>query len=448
MLPHPTGAASRGGVPSEVRSFRYRPERCQNEGEAMPKRGWRRLRGAQMGRRGAGSKKRSTLKAVVILGVSAILAAAAVIVGVRVIGDALERSGIEAFYTAPAPDADAVPGALIRSEPLVGAPFDTRAWRIMYWTTDVQGATVPVTGTVIVPVGASPGSGRTVLAWGHPTTGTAPECAPSRGFDPFIGIEGLRMMLDRGYTVVATDYVGMGTTAPDSYLVGETAGNSVLDGVRAAQTIADAQAGSSVILWGHSQGGQAALFAAQAAAEYAPELTVEAVAVAAPAADLSALMDSHLDDVSGVTIGSYAFQAFSEVYADRGAELDAILTPQALAILPEMNRLCLLSNLGELHTIAAPVVGRFVTTDPTQTEPWASLLRENSAGGSAFAAPLFVAQGLDDQLVLPEDTERFIDQERALGVEVEYRTVSLADHGTIAYLALPELNAWLDALGL
>jgi pimeloyl-ACP methyl ester carboxylesterase len=256
------------------------------------------------------------------------------------------------------------------------------------------------------------------------------------------------MMLDRGYTVVATDYVGMGTSAPDSYLVGDTAGNSMLDGVRAAREIPDAQAGSSVVLWGHSQGGQAALFAAQRAADYAPELTIDAVAVAAPAADLSALMDSHLDDVSGVTIGSYAFQAFAGVYADRGAELDAVLTPAALGILPEMNRLCLLSHLQELHEIAAPVVGGFVSVDPTKTEPWAGLLSENSAGGTAFDAPLFVAQGADDQLVLPGDTEEFVEHERGLGMTVDHRTVPLADHGTIAYLALPWLSAWLDAQGV
>ena len=32
-------------------------------------------------------------------------------------------------------------------------------------------------------------------------------------------------MLDRGYTIAATDYVGMGTDGPDSYLVGDTGGH-------------------------------------------------------------------------------------------------------------------------------------------------------------------------------------------------------------------------------
>jgi pimeloyl-ACP methyl ester carboxylesterase len=154
-------------------------------------------------------------------------------------------------------------------------------------------------------------AGRTVLSWGHPTTGTAADCAPSRGFDPYALIEGMRLLLDRGYTIAATDYVGMGTDGPDSYLVGDTGGNAVLDAVRAARTSPAAHASTDVVLWGHSQGGQAVLFAAQRAPQYAPELDIEAVAVAAPAADLTALLSDHIDDISGVTIGSYTFAAYA-----------------------------------------------------------------------------------------------------------------------------------------
>lgn len=186
-------------------------------------------------------------------------------------------------------------------------------------------------GVVVVHLGPPPAEGRTVVSWGHPTTGSASECAPSLGLDPYIGIEGMRVLLDRGYTVVATDYTGMGTAGPDSYLI--------------------------VILWGHSQGGQAVLFAAERAAEYAPELDIRAVAAAAPAADLKALLQTHLDDVSGVTIGSYALTAYSEIYADRGADLADILTPGALAAQPQMNELCLLTHIDQLHDIADPLVG-------------------------------------------------------------------------------------------
>ncbi len=403
-----------------------------------------------MSRRDDGSRpqrrRRHRVLQTLLLALVAIAVLLVVTLGPRLAGDLVERGTLAEFYLPPAGAADGAPGTIIRSEPLRGTPFDAEAWRIMYRTTDVHGETVVATGIVLAPRGAAPAGGRTVLAWGHPTTGTAEECAPSRSLDPFLDIEGMRMMLDRGYTVVATDYVGMGTAGPDSYLVGVTAGNSVLDAVRAARALDGTGASASVILWGHSQGGQAVVFAAERATAYAPELHIEAVAVAAPAADLTALLEGHLDDVSGVTIGSYAFQAYSEVYAARGAQLDGILTPDAQRILPQMNSLCLLTHLSELHRIAAPVVGGFVSANPSDVEPWATLLRENSAGRTAFDAPLFVAQGLKDELVLPEDTEEFVDGERRLGIDVTYHPIPLADHGTVAYLALPALNGWLDSL--
>ncbi|MGQ2915882.1 hypothetical protein [Microbacterium aurantiacum] len=89
----------------------------------------------------------------------------------------------------------------------------------MYRSTDLNGDPVVSTGVVVVPLGPPPAEGRTVVSWGHPTTGSASECAPSLGLDPYIGIEGMRVLLDRGYTVVATDYTGMGTAGPDSYLI-------------------------------------------------------------------------------------------------------------------------------------------------------------------------------------------------------------------------------------
>jgi pimeloyl-ACP methyl ester carboxylesterase len=370
--------------------------------------------------------------------------------GLRIEGDASERGDIAAFYAQPSGAADGAPGTLVKAEALSGTPLAARAWRIMYRSTTAAGDPVVVTGVVVTPIGAAPPGGRRVMSWAHPTTGAAAECAPSYGFDPFLGIEGMRLFLDRGYTVVATDYAGMGTDGPDSYLIGGTEANNVLDAVRAARSIPESQAGSEIVLWGHSQGGQAALFAAERATTYAPELQLAAVAVAAPAADLTELMGAHLDDISGVTIGSYAFTSFAQTYGGTipGASLESILTPAALAVVPRMNDLCLLTNLDELHRMGQPLVGDFLLSDPTATEPWQTLLADNSAGSTAFDAPLFVAQGGADQLIVPEDTARFVDHERSIGIDATLHPVGVATHSTIAYLTLPALDLWLAGHGL
>ena len=123
----------------------------------------------------------------------------------RIIGNALERPGILAFYAQPDDAADGEHGSLVKSDALLGTPLAARAWRIMYRTTDVHGDPAVATGVLVVPLTPAPSRGRTVVSWGHPTTGAARDCAPSYGFDPFIGIEGLRFLLDRGYAVVATE---------------------------------------------------------------------------------------------------------------------------------------------------------------------------------------------------------------------------------------------------
>jgi pimeloyl-ACP methyl ester carboxylesterase len=365
---------------------------------------------------------------------------------VRLLGDVGAGDSRAAFYAPPSPVPAGAPGDIIRSTELAGTPFASRAWRIMYHSTDLNGADVVVTGILVVPLTPAPPGGRTVVSWGHPTTGSAATCAPSYGFDPYVGIEGLRALLDRGYAVVGTDYAGMGTPGPDSYLIGATEAHNMLDAVRAARAIPATEASDRVILWGHSQGGQAVLRAAELAAGYAPELDIEAVAVAAPAADLSDLMSAHLDDISGVTIGSYAFTAYAGIYGPTmpGAQLDDILTDEAVAAMPKMNALCLLTSIPQLHAIGQPLVGNFFRADPTATEPWKTLLAENSAGSVAFDAPLFIAQGLKDELVIPADTADFAAHETSLGMDVTFEPIPIATHGTVAYLAIPGLMEWLD----
>jgi alpha-beta hydrolase superfamily lysophospholipase len=378
----------------------------------------------------------------------AFLGATSAVWAARFAGDAIDQQSVDAFYTPPESLPDGPPGTIVRSQELLGTAYATRAWRILYLSTDLNGDPVLVSGVVIAPLGPAPAGGRTVLSWGHPTTGTAAACGPSRSFDPASSVEGLRMLLSRDYVVVYTDYAGMGVPGPDSYLVGATEGNNVLDAVRAAQHIEAAGAGDDVVLWGHSQGGQAVLFAAERAPQYAPELDIRAVAVAAPAADLTRLLDADIDDISGVTIGSYAFAAFTQVYRDvPGVTLDAILTPAAQKVNGRMNDLCLLSHTKELHEIGQPLVGDFVRVDPTTTEPWSRLLAENSAGSVPFDAPLFVAQGLADTLIEHTETEQFVEHERSMGMDVTYHPVAVADHGTIAYLSVPALAGFLDDIG-
>lgn len=365
----------------------------------------------------------------------------------RVIEGTDEKASDAPFYVPPTPLAAATPGTLIRSEPIDSAPEGMKAWRVLYHSTDLSGGDIPVSGVIVVPGTPAPPEGRTILSWAHPTTGAAAPCAPSLADDPFELVEGLHELIAAGYAVTATDYPGLGVDAvASSYLLGVPEANSVLDIARVALSFDGAGASNRLILWGHSQGGQAALFAAQRAAAYAPDLRLEGVAVAAPAADLAALMSDDIGDLAGTTIASLAIPAYTNAYSDRfsNAAIQAILTPDGAAATPRMAQLCLLTQTAQIHAIAGPLVGKYVTSDPATTEPWKSMLEENSAGGQPITVPVFVRQGLADTLVIPTATAKYVELLCSQGATVDYETLPDITHALAADASIPALMTWLS----
>src|SRR5690606_11859805 len=137
------------------------------------------------------------------------------------------------------------------------------------------------------------------------TTGIARPCAPSNTADPLKGIPDMTGALEQGWVIALTDYPGLGTPSPHPYLVGESEGRAVLDSVRAVHALDD-ELGLGVDLddryaiWGHSQGGQAALFAGQLAADYLGDHPLVGVAALAPATKLT----DNLDAVIGTRAGN------------------------------------------------------------------------------------------------------------------------------------------------
>ena len=177
-----------------------------------------------------------------------------------------------------------------------GVPPGARVWRILYHSTTIYGADVAESGYVIAPPFAPPTGGYPVIAWAHGTTGFAAACAPSLftdpngGFGPYL-IPSLDRYLSAGYVVSAADYQGLGVAdGVHPYLLGSSEGRAVLDATRATRQLTGLRTADTVVIYGHSQGGHAALFAAEMAPTYAPDLHVVGVVAAAPATGLSTLV--------------------------------------------------------------------------------------------------------------------------------------------------------------
>jgi hypothetical protein len=154
------------------------------------------------------------------------------------------------------------PGVLLRAEPFTrGMPANAQAWRILYTTTIDEGRPALASALVIAPRDI-PAGPLPFIAWTHGTTGCAQNCAPSLLPDPLVA--GAMFIADRvierGWVMVATDYVGLGTAGPHPYLIGQGEGRSALDSIRAVHQLKTLNLSDTTVVWGHSQGGHAALW--------------------------------------------------------------------------------------------------------------------------------------------------------------------------------------------
>lgn len=346
------------------------------------------------------------------------------------------------FDAAPAAMLGGAPGRLIRSEKIEGAPPGALAWRVLYVSTGIDGKPIEVSGVVIASELPAPAAGRGVVAWAHPTTGVAENCAPSLREELFESIPHLTALVALDYVVVATDYPGLGTAGPHPYLVGLSEGRAILDSVRAAREIPAAGAGRRFVAWGHSQGGQAALFAGELAREYAPELELSGVAAIAPATDLAQLLKDDVGERSGRIIASYAFWSWSRVY---GAPLDAVVPASELPAIDRVARDCV-ETTGEAFRAALdslPLPAGFLKDGAYEASPWKSLLEQNRPGRSPTRAPIYVAQGREDEIVRPSVTADFVAELCRRGEIVRFESLPGVDHLRAARASATSAIQWM-----
>lgn len=335
------------------------------------------------------------------------------------------------------------PGALIRSEPMKGAPPGASAWKVLYASTGLSGEPIEISGVVIASDLPAPASGRPVVAWAHPTTGIADNCAPSLSADFFDTIPHLPALMALDYVVTATDYAGLGTPGPHPYLIGESEGRSVLDSVRAAGHLRKSGAGARFAAWGHSQGGHAALFTGQLARTYAPELALVGVAAIAPATELEQLLRDDIRERAGKLFAAYALWSWSQVYDVR---LETAVHPSAIPGIERVARDCI-ETQGEEYRAGFDSVemgGGFLNERAFDAEPWSRLLSENRPGGRPIGAPIYIAQGTEDPIVRPSVTADFVRKLCADGETVRLEELAGAGHVRASRISASSAIQWIQ----
>lgn len=332
----------------------------------------------------------------------------------------------DAFYSSAQPRG--APGTLLAVEPYTfEVPAGAVAWRVLYSTTRMDGSAAVASAIVMTPAGAT-ADPLPAVAWAHGTTGIAPGCAPSI-FGPFDNVPAVSELLAEGWAYVATDYVGLGTDGGHAYLVGADAARAVLDSVRAASQMSEASIAPRAVVWGHSQGGNSALWTGMLAPGYAPDVEVLGVAAMAPASDLGPLLNSARKGMFGKIVSSFVMRAYDETYEDVATAdyVDGL----AGVLAPDIAGRCV-GGWGTLFSVAEttllPAEGIF-RTDPT-TGALGARLAENTPRGP-FAMPVLLTQGTADDLVLANIQDGFVAGLCTAGAPVNYRLFEGLDHLTL-----------------
>jgi alpha-beta hydrolase superfamily lysophospholipase len=322
--------------------------------------------------------------------------------------------------------ASAAPGDLVSAVP-IDAPAHAKAWRVIYETTGLNGTPRTVSGLIVVPDGKAPPGGRPVVSWAHPTTGIAESCGPSASRNRYLLIPAVSSMISRGYVIAATDYPGLGTPGIHPYLIGVSEARSVIDIVRAARKFPSAAASNRYVAWGHSQGGQAVLFVNQIASSYAPELQLLGVVPVAPPTQLKDNLHDVIATNSGRILASYTLVAWSQLY---NTSMNDVTRRGSRPIIRLVAKQCALTRLsGSGVMLTANLLGaNMVLPSFWTSKTWIDAARENSADPARMTAPLLVAQGTEDHLVLPGFTDAFVRAACASGARVGLLNIDGGSH--------------------
>lgn len=351
-----------------------------------------------------------------------------------------------AFYTSPA-SVPSEPGQLIRSEPYThSVPEGARGWLILYTTTDLNDE--PTVGSAFVMASDEPSHApRDVVLWDHGTQGADRSCAPTILPSPLpltAPLAAMKQQLEQGRVLVGPDYPGMGTPGPQGYLIGENEGRSSLDAVRAAHQLPHQELSNRTVVWGHSQGGQAALWTGALATKYAPELNVLGVAAAAPAADVKGLITTFENSTIGKVLGPLIVRSFAETYPDVHAA--DYIDPRMFPIYEAAAHRCVPEAQSAVSLLTALTMhGPMFSTDPS-TGSLGKRLDQNLPT-EIIDAPLFIAQGTADPLILPKVQEKYVQDRCAAGQALTYQEYKGRDHLSVVADDSPytaDLEAWTD----
>ncbi|RZK99491.1 MAG: Triacylglycerol lipase, partial [Rubrivivax sp.] len=359
-------------------------------------------------------------------------------------------SGI-AFYNAPASAPTGAHGDLISYRTTTvnlgtDAPA-VKAWNVLYQSTDSVGAANVVTGTVLVPTTAWTGTTpRPIVSYAVGTHGLAQPCAPSLQLAGGTDYEtaNIAAALKAGYAVLVTDYAGYTTGDTPTYLAGASQGNAVLDIVKAASQIPSVgiSATAKTAVWGYSQGGQSAAWAAQRQASYAPGVNLVGVAAGGVPANFLSVA-KYLDGSAGASFLFGGVIGLAEQYPTQ-IPLDTLANATGQAAIAKGKSQCVFESLFELmnHKLSEFTVNNQTLDQLTAIPAINSVLTAQNLGADKVTVPLYQYHGKADEFI-PIDQAVALKKQYCAKFSSVYFDTYPSEHIVTQFQAAPTVLTWL-----
>ncbi len=354
------------------------------------------------------------------------------------------------FYQPPRTLPPGGHGTLIWERPYHGlaALAYAKNYLVLYKQVGIKGKLVSVSGLVSIPNGRAPKGGWPVASFAHGTTGIADICAPSRATRPKSGVGrsdlGYARLLDgwikAGFAVLRTDYEGLGTPGVHPFLIGRSEGRGVLDIVRAACQL-DPAVGRRLIISGHSQGGQAALWAASLAPKYMPELRLLGTVAFAPQSHTAT--EAGLLKVvpsAGLTpVAAMILRGIDVVHPSLHER--SLLTDTGAKLYPQTLTKCL-DQLSVSSSFGGLPLDQLVRPS-ANLAPTVSAIAANDPDKLRIRAPILLEQGSADATV-PAARDQALSQSLAkAGDSVTYHVYAGATHSGVLIAAAKDATRFL-----
>lgn len=327
---------------------------------------------------------------------------------------------------------------------------DIDVYTLKYEIVDRNGAWQPVTADVYIP--RIPDQ-VPLYVFGSGTTGMADKCAPSL---EVFEVENLgnyeNQMISQasvGFVAVFPDYEGFHSAEEtQAYFIVESEAKTLLGAIKNLYALQNQDKKIAAIdfdhvfVGGYSQGGHAALSAAQHWSELPADINLEGVLQFAGAADVNALF------IESPWLAPYLVESYTAYYPSLVAS--QVLQGRWLEIMTQNNqRLCVNQAYRTYpHDPVQMYVPPFLdalesATWPTELQGWQQAIQRNTPLTDLPPVPYVSIQGATDPIVTPQAQRRNLEAMCQQGYHVEYREYPGVNHFQIRQVAFNFATNWM-----